>query len=344
MVDQTLERPRSRNFDEGPTPRAAAPSPAAIARAAVLRRLAISDGVFSGATLAAALVVLLLLGGVILSLVVGAMPAIRAFGFGFVTSTSWNPVTEQFGAGPAIYGTLVTSLIAMTIAVPIGIGIAVFLTELCPPTLRRPIGMAIELLAGIPSIIYGIWGLFVLAPFLQRHVQPWLISTFSGTPGLSALFAGPPYGIGVLTAGVILGVMVLPYVASVTRDVFDTVPIVLKEAAFGIGCTTFEVVRRVVIPYTLVGVLGAVMLGLGRALGETMAVTFVIGNAHKISSSILAPGTTISAIIANEFTEALGDLYGPSLIELGLILFVITFVELAFARLLHMRVERRKGA
>jgi phosphate transport system permease protein len=232
----------------------------------------------------------------------------------------------------------------MSIAIPIGLGVAVFLTELCPLPLRRPIGMAIELLAGIPSIIYGIWGLFVLAPFLQKYVQPWLISTFSDTPWLRDVFAGPPYGIGMATAGVILGVMVLPYVASVSRDVFDTVPVVLKEAAFGIGCTTFEVVRRIVIPYTLVGVLGAVMLGLGRALGETMAVTFVIGNAHKISGSILAPGTTISAIIANEFTEALGDLYGPSLIELGLILFIITFIELAFARLLHMRVERGKGA
>ncbi len=312
-------------------------------RGRVLKRLALVDVMFRRATFSCALLVLILLGGVILSLIQGSLPAIQAFGLGFITSQSWNPVTEQFGGGPAIYGTLVTSLIAMAIAAPVGIGIAVFLTELCPPPLRRPIGIAIELLAGIPSIIYGIWGLFVLAPFLQQYVQPWLIDTFKGAPGLSALFAGPPYGIGMLTAGVILGVMVLPYVASVCRDVFETVPVVLKEAAFGVGCTTTEVVRHVVIPYTAVGVIGAIMLGLGRALGETMAVTFVIGNAHKISASILAPGTTISATIANEFTEAVGDLYTSSLILLGLILFVITFVELSIARLLHMSVERQGG-
>ena len=313
-------------------------------RARALARLAILDVSFHWLTFAAAIVVLLLLAGVIVSLIEGSLPAIKAFGFDFLTSQSWNPVTDKYGALPAIYGTVVTSLIAMLVAVPIGLGVAMFLTELCPYSLRRPIGMAIELLAGIPSIIYGIWGLFVLAPFLQEHVQPALISTFQDTPLLSALFAGPPYGIGVLTAGLILGVMVLPFVASVTRDVFETVPIVLKEAAAGIGCTTYEIVRRVVLPYTSVGVVGGVMLGLGRALGETMAVTFVIGNAHKVSTSIIAPGTTISATIANEFTEAVGDLYTSSLVELGLILFVITFVVLALARLMLMRIEHKGGA
>ena len=218
-----------------------------------------------------------------------------------------------------------------------------FSDRLCPDALRRPIGTAIELLAGIPSIIYGIWGLFVLAPFLQEHVESGLISVFANVPVLSDLFAGPPYGIGMLTAGVILAIMVLPIVSAISRDVFDTVPAVLKEAAYGVGCTTWEVVRSVVIPYTRVGLIGAVMLGLGRALGETMAVTFVIGNAHKISPSLLAPGTTISATIANEFTEAVGDLYTSALIELGLILFVITFIILAISRYMLMRLHMQEG-
>jgi phosphate transport system permease protein len=231
----------------------------------------------------------------------------------------------------------------MAIAVPVGIGIAIFLTELCPPALRRPIGIAIELLAGIPSIIYGIWGLFVFAPFLQQHVQPALIALFGHVPILSSIFAGPPYGIGMLTASLILAIMVLPFVASISRDVFETVPPMLKESAYGIGCTTWEVVSNIVIPYTRVGVIGGVMLGLGRALGETMAVTFVIGNAHKISASLIAPGTTISATIANEFTEAVGDLYTSSLIALGLILFMITFIVLAIARLMLMRLDIKAG-
>jgi phosphate transport system permease protein len=313
-------------------------------RARVLAKLSFHDTFFRRVTLSAAITVLILLGGVILSLIEGSVPAIKAFGFGFLASQSWNPVTDNFGALPAVYGTVVTSSIAMLVAVPVGIGVAVFLTELCPHPLRRPIGMAIELLAGIPSIIYGIWGLFILAPFLQQHVQPALISAFAGAPGLSTLFAGPPYGIGMLTAGLILGVMVLPFIASISRDVFDTVPPVLKEAASGVGCTTWEVMRHVVLPYTKTGVIGGVMLGLGRALGETMAVTFVIGNAHKISGSLLAPGTTISATIANEFTEAVGDVYTSALVELGLILFVITFFVLACARLLLMRIESKAGA
>jgi phosphate transport system permease protein len=227
--------------------------------------------------------------------------------------------------------------------VPVGLMIAFFLTELCPQWLRRPIGIAIELLAGIPSIIYGIWGLFIFAPFLQDTLQPFLIRTLGEVPGIAPLFTGPPYGIGMLTAGLILAIMVLPFVTSISRDVFEAVPPVLKEAAYGIGCTTWEVGRNIVLPYARVGVIGGVMLGLGRALGETMAVTFVIGNAHRISASLLAPATTISATIANEFTEALGDLYTSSLIAFGLILFVITFIVLAAARYMLMRIERRVG-
>ena len=318
-------------------------SAGATPRMKVLDRLRFGDAVFRHLTRAAAIGVLLLLSGVIISLIQGSIPAIRTFGFGFLTSERWNPVTENFGALPAIYGTIVTSFIAMLIAVPVGLMIAFFLTELCPQWLRRPIGIAIELLAGIPSIIYGIWGLFMFAPFLQATLQPFLINTLGNVPGIGSLFAGPPYGIGMLTSGLILAIMVLPFVTSITRDVFDAVPAVLKEAAYGLGCTRWEVVRNVVLPYTRVGVLGGVMLGLGRALGETMAVTFVIGNAHRISASMLAPGTTISATIANEFTEAVGDLYTSALIELGLILFVITFIVLAIARYMLLRIERRIG-
>jgi phosphate transport system permease protein len=308
-----------------------------------LRFFRIGEAAFRSATLVAALIVLALLTGVMLSLAIGGWPALSAFGVDFFTTERWNPVTEKFGAIAPIYGTLVTSFIAMLIGIPVSLGIAIFLTELCPMWLRQPIATAIELLAGIPSIIYGIWGLFVLAPFLQTTIQPAIIATFSGVPGLNLLFAGPPYGIGVLTAGLILAIMVLPFITAITRDVFMQVPPVLKEAAFGMGCTTWEVVSKVVLPYARVGVIGGVMLGLGRALGETMAVTFVIGNAHRISSSILAPGTTISATIANEFTEAVGDLYTSSLIALGLILFVITFIVLAAARYMLLVMERRAG-
>ncbi len=316
---------------------------AAARRARALRAFRFRNGSFHGLTLTAAVAVLVILGGVILSLIEGSLPAIRAFGFGFLYTSVWNPVTDQYGALAAIYGTLVTSAIAMFFAVPIGIGIGIFLSELCPEILRRPIGIAVELLAGIPSIIYGIWGLFVFAPFLQRHIQPALIAAFAKVPVLASLFAGPPYGIGMLTAGVILAIMVLPFVAAISRDVFATVPAVLKEAGRGIGCTTWEVVRHIVMPYARAGVVGGIMLGLGRALGETMAVTFVIGNADVIPHSLLAPGTTISAAIANEFTEAVGDLYTSALIELGLILFVITFFVLAIARFMLMRLERNVG-
>lgn len=312
-------------------------------RARALQRFRTGDVVFHNVTRTAAVMVLIILVGIIVTLVGGSWLALSTFGFEFLTSQSWNPVTEKFGAVAPIYGTVVTAFIAMLIAIPVSIGIAVFLTEICPVSLRRPIGTAIELLAGIPSIIYGIWGLFVLAPFLQQFAQPFVIDLFAGVPGLSALFAGPPYGIGMFTAGLILAIMVMPFITSITRDVFETVPAVLKEAAYAIGCTRWEVVRRVVLPYTRVGVIGGIMLGLGRALGETMAVTFVIGNAHRISTSIIAPGTTISASIANEFTEAVGDLYTSALISLGLILFVITFIVLSAARLMLLRLEQKAG-
>ncbi|MGZ3414966.1 MAG: phosphate ABC transporter permease subunit PstC [Isosphaeraceae bacterium] len=312
-------------------------------RAKTLRRFRIGDQAFKTITQVSAITVLALLAGVMLALVHGSLPAWRTFGFDFLITEKWNPVTEKFGALAPIYGTIVTSTIAMLIGVPVSLGIAIFLTEICPERLKRTIGTAIELLAGIPSIIYGIWGLFVFAPWFQAHVQPFLIDTFASVPVLNKLFAGPPYGIGMLTAGLILAVMVLPFITSITREVFDTVPPVLKEAAYGIGCTRWEVVRRVVIPFTRVGIIGGIMLGLGRALGETMAVTFVIGNAHKIFPSILAPGTTISAAIANEFTEATGDLYTASLIALGLILFFITFIVLAAARLMLMRMAQKEG-
>jgi phosphate transport system permease protein len=322
---------------------AAAALGAQASRAKALGRLRLGDAIFRILTRSAAIGVLVTLSGVLLSLLIGSLPALNEFGFSFLTEQRWNPVTEKFGALAPIYGTIVTSFIAMLIAVPVGLMIAFFLTELCPLWLRRPVGIAIELLAGIPSIIYGIWGLFVFAPLLQETLQPFLIATLGNVPVLSVLFEGPPYGIGVLTAGLVLAIMVLPFITSISRDVFEAVPPVLKEAAYGIGCTTWEVVRYVVLPYARVGVIGGVMLGLGRALGETMAVTFVIGNAHKISSSIIAPGTTISATIANEFTEAVGDLYTSSLIALGLILFVITFIVLAAARYMLARIERRIG-
>ena len=320
----------------------AAAGAARIDRGDVLSRLRRRDSAFRYLTRAAVIAVLLILGGIILSLMIGAWPALRTFGVGFLFDETWNPVTEKFGAIAPVYGTLVTSLIAMLVAVPVGLFIALFLTELCPMWARRPIGIAIELLAGIPSIIYGIWGLFVFAPFLQQTLQPFLIDTLGEIPGIGALFAGPPYGIGVLTAGLILAIMVLPFITSISRDVFEAVPPVLKEAAYGVGCTTWEVVRSVVIPYTRVGVIGGVMLALGRALGETMAVTFIIGNAYRITGSIFSPGTTISAAIASEFAESDG-LHQSALILLGLLLFVLTFFVLAAARLMLLRLEQKAG-
>ena len=316
---------------------------AAPGRSAALRKFGRSDARFRTLTFGAALLVVAIFAGIMISLVSGALPAIKTFGWGFLTTSVWNPVTEKFGAFPAIYGTLVTSALAMLIALPLGIGIAIFLTEICPRALKRPVGIAIELLAGIPSIIYGIWGLFIFAPYFQLHIEPWIVDLFANVPVLQDLFAGPPYGIGIFTSALILSIMVLPFISAVTRDVFETVPSMLKEAAYGVGCTTWEVMWRIVLPFARPGVVGGAMLALGRALGETMAVTFVIGNSHHINESLLAPGTTISAAIANEFTEALGDLYVPSLIYTGLILFGITFIVLASAQLMLRGLERRAG-
>jgi phosphate transport system permease protein len=299
------------------------------------------ERVFRGATLAAAILVLSLLGGVVFTLLKGAWPAFSHFGFHFLTSEVWNPVTDKYGALAPIYGTLVTSSLAMLFALPISLGIAIFLTELAPSWLKRPVGVAIELLAAVPSIIFGIWGLFVLSPILQRHVQPVLIEWLGPLPGIGKLFQGPPYGIGILTASIVLAIMVIPFISAVMRDVFETVPDVLKESAYGLGATTWEVIWKVVVPHTRAGMVGGIMLGLGRALGETMAVTFVIGNSHRIATSLLAPGTTISAAIANEFTEAVGDLYTSSLIALGALLYLITLIVIASARFMLLRLDRR---
>jgi phosphate transport system permease protein len=313
------------------------------ARTETARKAGAGDTRFRLTSLAAALLVLLIFAGVIGALINGSIPAFKAFGFGFITEEAWRPSREIFGALGPIYGTLVTSAIAMIIALPVGIGIAIFLTELCPRILRRPIGIAIELLAGIPSIIYGIWGLFVFAPFLQTYVQEPIMTAVDGVPVLGTLFGGVPYGIGIFTAGMILSIMILPFIAAVTRDVLETVPSVLKEATYGLGSTQWEVMWKVALPFARTGIVGGAMLALGRALGETMAVTFVIGNAHRIDPSLFAPGTSISASIANEFTEATSELYVASLVELGLLLFVITFIVLAAAQLMLRSMERGQG-
>ncbi|OYV77494.1 MAG: phosphate ABC transporter permease subunit PstC [Chromatiales bacterium 21-64-14] len=307
------------------------------------RRGRLADRVFAGTTRVFAILVMLSVFAILVSLLIGAGPALRKFGFGFLVSTQWNPVTERFGALVPIFGTLVTSFLAMLVAIPVSFGIALFITELAPSWLKRPVGTAIELLAAIPSIIYGMWGLFVFAPLFADHVQPWVTDHIGDWPLVGVLFQGPPMGIGMFTAGLILGIMVIPFIASVMRDVFEVVPPMLKESAYGVGATTWEVVRHVVLPYTKVGVIGGIMLGLGRALGETMAVTFVIGNAHRISPSLFMPGSTISSILANEFTEADGKMYSSSLVAVGLILFVITFVVLALAKLLLFRLTAREG-
>lgn len=306
-----------------------------------MARQRLGERLFHSGTLAAALLVLAVLGGVLFTLVHGAWPALVEFKLDFLTTEVWNPVTEKFGALAPVYGTVITSLIAMVIAVPLSFGIAVFLTQIAPSWLKRPVGVAIELLAAVPSIIFGIWGFFVLAPVLQQKVQPWLIDNLGDLPVVGALFQGPPYGIGVLTAGLVLAIMVLPFISAVMRDVIETVPDVLKESAYGLGATKWEVIWHVIVPHSRAGMVGGIMLGLGRALGETMAVTFVIGNAHRVTASLLAPGTTISAAIANEFTEAVGDLYTSSLVALGVLLFLITFSVIAAARFLLMRLDRR---
>ncbi len=307
------------------------------------RRGGIIDGIFKNITQLSAFIVFAMVIAILASLWVGALPALHKFGFGFLTGTAWDPVTEQFGALPAIFGTVVSSAIAMLIGVPISFGIAIFITELSPQWLKRPVATAVELLAAIPSIIYGMWGLFVFAPLFADHVQPWLRENLGDLPGVGMLFQGPPMGIGLFTAGLILAIMVIPFISAVMRDVFEVVPPLLKESAYGLGATTWEVVRNVVLPYTKVGIAGGIMLGLGRALGETMAVTFVIGNAHEIYSSLFMPSNTISSSLANEFTEAVGATYTSALFALGLILFVITFVVLALAKLLLLRLTAQEG-
>ena len=292
----------------------------------------------------AGLVVLAALAAAALSMLWGGRAALHKFGLGFFVSKAWDPVGQQFGALVPIYGTLVTAAIAMLIAVPVSFGIAMFLTEIAPKWLRGPVGAAIELLAGIPSIIYGMWGLFVLVPVLAEHVYPWVDSHLGRLPLLGALFSGPPLGLGMLTAGLVLAVMVIPFIASVMREVFLTVPTRLKESAYALGSTRWEVVWDVVLPYTRSAVIGGVFLGLGRALGETMAVTFVLGNAHELTASLLMPGNSIAATIANEFAEADGDLYRSALVLLGFVLFIVTFVVLAAARLMLRRLQKREGA
>lgn len=309
-----------------------------------MRNQRIQDFLFHKLTMGFALSVLLVLLGIIVSLMIGAWPAFREFGLPFITSVEWDPVNDQYGALIAIVGTLVTSFIALLIAFPVSFGIALFLTEICPAWLKRPLGTAVELLAGVPSIIYGMWGLFVFAPLFADYVQPFLAQTLGQLPVIGQLFKGPMMGIGILAAGIILAIMIIPFIASVMRDVFEIVPPVLKESAYALGCTKWEVVRKVVLPYTKFGVVGGVMLGLGRALGETMAITFVIGNAHKLSWSLFAAGNSIASTLANEFAEADSVLHVSSLFALGLILFVITFIVLSAAKLMLMGMSRREGA
>jgi len=308
-----------------------------------MRKQRLQDFFFHKLTLLFAASVLLVLIGIIVSLFLGAAPALKAFGAAFITRVEWDPVGDEFGAMIAIWGTLATSIIALAVAFPISFGIALFLTEICPGWLRRPLGTAVELLAGVPSIIYGMWGFFVFAPLFADHVQPLLKGTLGQIPVLGQLFQGPIMGIGILTAGLILAIMIIPFIASVMRDVFEIVPTVLKESAYGLGCTRWEVVRKVVLPYTRNGVVGGVMLGLGRALGETMAVTFVIGNAHDLSWSLFSAGNSISSTLANEFNEATSELHLSSLYALGLILFAITFIVLSAAKLMLIGMNRKEG-
>lgn len=304
-----------------------------------------ADAAFSVLAHGAAWITLLLLVGIIVSLVIGAMPAIREFGLGFLVNSEWDPVELKFGGLVMIYGTLMTSLIALIIAVPVSFGIAMFLTELSPAWLKRPLGVAIELLAAVPSIVYGMWGLLVFGPILATYVQQPLQGAFGEVPVLGALFSGPPVGIGILAAGIILAIMIIPFIASVMRDVFETTPAMLKESAYGLGSTTWEVVWKVVLPYTKTGVVGAMMLGLGRALGETMAVTFVIGNFNQLDSlSLFQAANSITSALANEFAEAGEGLHQASLIYLGLILFFITFVVLALSKVLLSRLRKGEGS
>jgi phosphate transport system permease protein len=295
----------------------------------------IGDQIFAGLARSAGVLVLVLLGAIIVELFIGGLPAFQKFGFGFLTSTDWDPVQEEFGAAVSIFGTVTTAVLALLLAVPIAFGTAFYLTELAPQWLRRPVGTAIELLAAVPSIIYGMWGFFVIVPLMAQYIQPAVIDSIGDLPVIGGLFQGPPFGTGIFTAALILAVMIIPFIAATMRDVFLTVPPVFKESAYGLGCTTWEVMRAIVIPYTRVSVVGGIMLGLGRALGETMAVTFVIGNTNRIATTLFGPGNTIASIVALEFPESqAGSLKLSSLLALGFILFVISFIVLAISRIL----------
>jgi phosphate transport system permease protein len=300
------------------------------------------DGLFKNLTRSFAFFVFILLGAIMASLVYGSRESIAAHGLAFLWTNEWDPVNNVYGALVPITGTLLSSAIALLIAVPVSFGIALYLTELAPPWLRRPLGTAIEMLAAIPSIIYGMWGLFVFVPVFQEYVQPYLIDAFEGVPVLGQIFAGPPFGIGIFTAGLILSIMIIPFITAVMRDVFELVPALLKESAYGLGSTTWEVVWKVVLPYTKHGVIGGIMLGLGRALGETMAVTFVIGNAFNLPSSIFSPSNSIASALANEFNEA-GGMQKAALLELGLILFLITTIVLTLSKALLLRLSKSEG-
>ena len=305
----------------------------------------LADRVFALLAHAAAWLTLATLAGILVSLVIGAWPAIEAYGLGFLTNSVWDPVKNEYGGLVMIYGTLATSFIALLIAVPVSFGIALFLTELSPGWLRRPLGTAIELLAAVPSIVYGMWGLMVFGPILATWVQVPLQKMFAGVPYLGALVSGPPVGIGILSAGIILAIMIIPFISAVMRDVFEVTPALLKESAYGLGSTNWEVVSKVVLPYTKTGVLGGIMLGLGRALGETMAVTFVIGNMNQLDSvSLFAAANSITSALANEFAEAGEGLHQASLIYLGLVLFFITFVVLGLSKILLLRLQKNEGA
>ncbi|GAB3660008.1 phosphate ABC transporter permease subunit PstC [Ramlibacter alkalitolerans] len=310
-----------------------------------LRRAAAIDHVFGWTARLAALLTLAVLAGILVSLLVGAWPAIERYGLGFFTSSVWDPVGESFGGAAMIYGTMATSLIALAIAVPVSFGIALFLTELSPAWLKRPLGTAIELLAAVPSIVYGMWGLLVFGPILAAWVQQPLQAAFAGVPLLGPLFSGPPVGLGILAAGIILAIMIIPFIAAVMRDVFEVTPPMLRESAYALGSTTWEVVFRVVLPHTKAGVIGGIMLGLGRALGETMAVTFVIGNFNQLDTpSLFAPANSITSALANEFAEAGQGMHQSALVYLGLVLFLITFVVLSLSKLLLARLRRNEGA
>jgi phosphate transport system permease protein len=339
-VSTTLPAGEARLRAGAPLPVEGVPPPARRARTG-----AAMDRLFGWAARLAALLTLALLVGILVSLLVGAWPAVEKYGLGFFTSTTWDPVSESFGGAVMIYGTIATSLIALIIAVPVSFGIALFLTELSPAWLKRPLGTAIELLAAVPSIVYGMWGLLVFGPILAAWVQQPLQALFANVPVLGALVSGPPVGIGILAAGIILAIMIIPFIAAVMRDVFEVTPPMLKESAYALGSTTWEVTYRVVLPYTKGGVIGGIMLGLGRALGETMAVTFVIGNFNQLDTlSLFAPANSITSALANEFAEAGQGMHQSALIYLGLVLFVITFIVLSLSKLLLARLRRNEGA